>query len=261
MRPDQDILDEVWDALWGDDQIRVLERDNIAVTVKDGTVTLRGHVANSLLADVAEEIAASVPGVTGVVNRLVADLDLENAVGAALAADPATKPYILRVGAYHGWLSISGQVPSAEVQLAVQAVAVKVPGVRGVLGLPSVAGAPAAGLRRAIQPKIGAIVYADDGMAGRVRFVVIDPQTRLVTAIGVRGRFDYDSQSASGEFLAPLDRILVVSEGGVFLSDTLAQVAARTVGPDLAPPPAAPEWEPLIPYESEQVRWPHGAQA
>jgi osmotically-inducible protein OsmY len=255
-RLDEDIQADVWDALWRNDQIRVLERDSMIVEVADGVVTLRGHVASSLNAEAAEELAADVPGVTGIQNLLVADFDLEMAISAALAAEPLTMACLLRVGAFHGWISLAGEVPSPEAQAAAQACAVAVPGVRGVLGLPRIAGSPPSPVRRALQPHVGAAVYALDGRAGRISFVAIDPSDRLVASLCVRARFDLDSRTVAGDRLVPIEAVRVVSEGGVFLTDTLQQVAERPAPPEGGLPRSPEEWEPPFHYSRDHVRWP-----
>ena len=255
VRPDEDIHADVLEALWSNTQICTFERGNFTVEVSSGLVTLGGHIASSLLSEAAEELAASVPGVVAVENHMLADTDLAVAVGEALAANPEARPYYLRVDAFHGWINISGPVPNEAVQAAAEAAAVGVHGVRGVLGLPPVAGAAPAQVRRALQPPIGAAVYADDGPVGRVQFVVIDPRNRLVSHAGVLARFETLDRTFNDQILVPIDVVDAVSTGGIFLSVTQDQIADWAANSQDAGEMPPPDWEPPFPYSVGQTRW------
>lgn len=256
---DLDILAGIEEALWQDSVIRTFDKNSLKVEVRNGIVFLSGHMASLRLKQV-EELIRTVQGVAGVRNEIVDDSDLVMAVALALAADPRTEPYLIRVGAFHGWIYLMGQVP-ADVAQAAEEVAAQVPDVRGILGVPESGEHDPSQLdksqRRSLQPMPGAEVYAQDLHVGRVSQVVINPRNRLVSCIAVQAEVDVDGQLAQGEFVLPVEDIELVNDGGVFLRDTSANVVNHPVymEDDFPLPPA--NWIPPFPYRPGQVRWPH----
>ncbi|HHH82341.1 MAG TPA: BON domain-containing protein, partial [Chloroflexi bacterium] len=132
-----ELLEElVFEALCRDEIFRSLEQDSIQVDVKNGVVYLKGHLSKSLHSHHLEAIAAAVPGVRGVENRLMADRDLSLQVAQALSHDPRTRPFNIPVRAFHGWVHLGGMVPTETDRAACEQVAGSVSGVRGVITLP-----------------------------------------------------------------------------------------------------------------------------
>jgi hypothetical protein len=83
---------------------------------------------------------------------------------------------------------VSGEVSSATVRTAVEAVAGGVPQVRAVINhLEGADGAGTAEDLRALFPRIGQEVYAIKMRLGQVEHVIIHPRHRRVTALVVRG--------------------------------------------------------------------------
>ncbi len=130
---DEELIVSVRDALqrynpthmWG---------DSIEIDARNGHVTLSGVVRSQTAKETAEHIARQVRGVRSVENRLVADADVEIAIGEALAADVQTRvvfPGIL-VGVLFGVAILKGTVPSAQVKECVEQIVRAVPGVRSV---------------------------------------------------------------------------------------------------------------------------------
>ena len=199
-RSDTGIMNDIKTALWRIEPIRVLDLNNMTVTVRERQVWLSGHVQDKRRIETA---VAGVPGVVGVHNDLVEDRDLAIAVAQALVQDPITQPYRIRVDCHQGWVYLSGHVPTTEAQTAVEAVAARVSVVRGIVALPQVDGAPKSAYRSLSQPAVGASVYTHGGLSGHVSHVVVNPQNRLVThvvaavAVGENGRF------AASEFVVP----------------------------------------------------------
>lgn len=249
-RPDIDIQADVEAALWNESRVRVLDWGNIRVDVRDGEVFLHGHLASGSLFPLVTDIAASVPGVRAVNNWIVPDMDLQREVAQALASDPRTRPHLIRVGAEHGWIHLSGQVPTPEARAAAEEVAAGVPEVRGVLNLPALPGAVPVPNRPRLQPEIGATVSASDGSVGTVRRVVIDPRNRLVSHAVVMGG------PMSGEMVVPVEAIEVVNPGDVLVKDSRRDLASRPAFRDEDFPPPPPDWQPPYPYRPEDVRWP-----
>lgn len=83
----QDLASAVEGALWRFDPIRQTN-SRIAVTVEEGTAYLDGNIRGAMMKAVATRLAASVPGIRSVVNRLISDAEIERAVAMALAFDP-----------------------------------------------------------------------------------------------------------------------------------------------------------------------------
>jgi hypothetical protein len=261
LRPDEDILADLWEAVGQIDTIGSTDKRSLSIAIQDGAVVLEGHVAGTFNWRRVENIARSVPGVNAVHNDLVADSDLEIQVAQALARDARTRPYILRVGSYHGWIRLGGTVPCQELQSAAEAVAAQVPAVRGVIALPRVNGEPRTPLRRAVQPRPGARVYGDDGEVGRVAQVVINPQNRLVTHMVVSSTMvaaPYDISNlrrVTGDYLVPIEAAKIVHQENVILTRPIRSLTVFPLFDASAYPPAPFTWRPPYPYLPSVVRW------
>ena len=139
MRPDQEIKRNVEAELHWDPE---LDASDVAVTVKDGVVTLAGFVRNSTEQSAAERTSKRVIGVKAVVNDLQVKpsserLDREiaqDAVDALNRTLPTVSPGI-KVTVRGGSISLDGKVPwDFQRQLAEKAVR-EVPGVKDVLNI------------------------------------------------------------------------------------------------------------------------------
>ena len=246
---DDSILAEIWEAVWKHDEIRCVDIDNFSISVQEGSVQLYGHINREDNLELIEKVVRSVPGVIAVENRLVVDRELSHQVAEAFARDERTRPFILLVNCFHGWVSLDGQVPSCELQLAAEEDAAHIPSVRGVVSLPRVAGQPPEALRRAVQPRIDTPLYGRDGEVGVVSQVVIQPRNRLVTQIIVR-------DLRQEKYLIPVEALQVVNTGSAFLDRSFASLAAF---PALTPAdfsPAPSNWNPPYPYKPAEVLWP-----
>jgi len=257
-RPDEDVRADVWARLWQDPTTRALERSALKLEVHNAEVFLLGHVTTVTHRRQMAELASRARGVKAVHNLLVADPDLVTDVAQALAADARTRPYIILVGAFHGWIHLGGEVPDVETRAAVEQVAARVTRVRGVLALPHLPQARIHPIEsgRPLQPHLGEAVYALDGSAGRVTQVVISSQSRLVSHIVVAGNLEVNRQSIRGQWIVPVEALARVNEGGVFLSETLGVLTARLTFDEAAFPLAPADWPPPFPYARGTVRWP-----
>lgn len=260
---DQDagIQAEAWMALWKADDLRSLDINSLDLRVHDGDVWLVGHVINPYHRQLAETLVKAVSGVNTLYNELVADSDLVIEVAQALAADARTRPHIIPVGAFHGWIHLGGQVPTKEARSVAEEVAASVPTVRGVVTLPHLPnpnGSTSVESGKGncqIQPQIGDQVYARDGLAGNVAQVIIDPRNRLVTHVDLAADFETKGQTVRGEFLVPVGAVNHANEGSLFLSDLLHDLAMGPAFQETDFPPAPPEWRPPYPYTRGTVRW------
>lgn len=256
-RPDEDMLSDVWARLQQDDTTRALELSALDLEVHDNEVFLFGHVNGVMHQRHVAELVKGVRGVKAVHNELVADSDLVTEVAQALAGDPRTRQYQIRVGAFHGWINLSGEVPNPEMRTTVETVTARVAHVRGVLTLPSVASdeAPREENRRALQPGLGTVVYATDGPAGYVAQVILSPQNRLVSHIVVAAEVEVDRRLRRGQWLVPSETLVNVTGSGVFLADSLSQLVARPTFLEADFPLAPSDWSPPFPYAPGTVRW------
>ncbi len=255
LRTDDGILADIWDALWKVDTFRSLDLGSLSIEVKGGEVYLDGHLAQENNRPLIESIVRSVAGVVAVHSHLVLDRDLINRVAQALAGDERTRPFILPVDAFHGWIHIGGEVPTCELQQAAEKVAAGVSGVRGVTLLPRIAGESSAIPRRPVQPRIGAVVYGKDGEVGIVTQVVIQPDNRLVTHIVVRSKELTDGNLVARETVIPLEvSDLVKNESIILQRNGPSLKAFPAFDPDEYP--LAPfTWQAPYPYTAGEVRW------
>lgn len=105
----------------------------ISVEVKDGRVELKGVVRSLAMKEMATRLAWKVQGVKEVINNLLVDSQLEEAVAMRLAADPQTRPWarFIRVQVIRGQVRLKGKVPP-EARDLIKKVAEGTPGVLGV---------------------------------------------------------------------------------------------------------------------------------
>lgn len=137
-RLQQNLATAVEGALWRFDPIRQT-RTSIAVTEAAGVVTLEGNIRGEMMKAVAARIAYGVPGVQRVVNRLVADSEIERDIALRLAMDPEVEITTDRVSVrvIMGQVALGGRVfapTQAEadaLKAKVEALAAAVPGVAG----------------------------------------------------------------------------------------------------------------------------------
>jgi hypothetical protein len=255
VRSDKSIRSDIWTALWEKRTIRSIDLNSISVSVKDGVVHLDGHVARDQNRQSIETISQSVPGVISIRNSIIADRDLTIKVAQALAEDDYTRPHILWVGCWHGWISISGEIPTPRAQLATEAAASQVPFVRGVISLPSVKGETASLTRSIVQPTIGSHVYGKQGKLGLVTGVVISPCDRLVSHVVVSANYEVDGWPIFGEYILPAESIEQLNRESIFLARDSLSLSAYPVFDPMEYPTASSKWQPPYPYASGTVRW------
>lgn len=262
-RSDIAIEEEIWNRIHKDPSLGERYQRNIAVEVEHGSVRLRGHVLKAWHAKWIENIAGRVRGALFVHNHLVPDEVLQNQVIQALLRDESTAPFIFTVRSTFGWVSIGGFVPSQAAAIAAEGVAGSVADVRGVLSLPAVVSAgwtqeETEPIRRALQPSLAAAVYEDGdqvpGAVGLVSQIIIDPCSRLVSAIAVRRSGSPEAGGAPVEYLVPMSAVEAVNERGVWLKEgqTLGQFERFEKSAFPLPPPG---WQPPFPYLPGMVRW------
>ena len=130
-----DIQEEVDRALWDVDLVRTAGGRVRARVAAGGRVELSGPIRSRLTRDRVLAKVRSVSGVAEVVDRIVADPDVEVAVAAALQSDPKTSGLpagSVLVRSLFGVLTLTGHLPAGADREAVVQVAAGVPGVQQV---------------------------------------------------------------------------------------------------------------------------------
>jgi osmotically-inducible protein OsmY len=133
----QDVLEELaWDAR--------VQPNEIGVAVKDGIVTLSGHVDTYTKKWAAEEAAHRVKGVKAVVNEVDVKLlpsaertdeDIAAAVIRALEWDALLPAEKVKVTVSKGWITLDGEVEWQFQREEAERTARRITGVRGVTNL------------------------------------------------------------------------------------------------------------------------------
>lgn len=234
-------------------------------TVKGAVVTLSGHVVQASHKARAEAIARETLGVATVVNRLVVDNELMIVVAQALSHDPRTANEQLHVNVQHGVVYLGGAVNRAAVRTSAAQVAASIPQVRGIINVIQTPGIEVdTDEERFVQPLVTSAIYATDGQVGGVQQVVIDPQTRRVTAVVVHAQLrvpqDLDWTHLPDERLQPQHAILIpihsircAPSGALFLNINSGEAAHfADFNPRSFDRPAA-DWQPPYPYISADV--------
>ncbi len=117
---------------------------HVAVSVKDGVVTLGGHVDSYAEKYAAERVAKRVHGVRAVVNDIEvrlpgsarrSDADLAAAAVRALESNVRLPADKIKVTVNRGWLTLEGEVEWQYQKNAAEAAVRDLPGVRGVSNL------------------------------------------------------------------------------------------------------------------------------
>lgn len=258
-------------ALWKNNVLRAMDYHEVEVHVKDGVVSLRGHIVSNTSNQRIEKAIQPVPGLLGLVNLLVPDDRLTLEVATSLASLEHSHACKFFTGISHGVVTLNGSVQDENVKFLAGQLAASHPNVRGVINLVSVAGKPAASQSKPfIQPSIGEEILFSDGVAGIVRQVIINPDDRCVTAMLLEGRFSDPRQelaSLSNQNIRPPERRIVVSVELIrYLTKSSGFLSIRSSLTDHFEDfdPAgyslpAPEWVPPFPYYRGEVLFLAGA--
>jgi osmotically-inducible protein OsmY len=131
----EDLESAVETALWNYHPIRESLSDLRIVVSPDGRVEVSGPVRAGLIKDGVLETLRWVPGVTGIVDGLVADNELEIQVAVALARDPRLSnlsPGAIAVHSHLGRVTLVGRLNDETLREAAVEVTSQVTGVKSV---------------------------------------------------------------------------------------------------------------------------------
>jgi len=130
-KPERKLYTRVRRELWDYEPLRASHAE-IFIDVDRDQVTLRGRVRTLPQKIIADVLVRRMSDVGSVTNALVADPEVIRAVADALAQDERTAPYVIRVDARHGIVTLLGEVPNYGVLNAAAEVAAQVPLVSSV---------------------------------------------------------------------------------------------------------------------------------
>ena len=148
MRTDNEIQRDIGDELRWDPS---LQDDDIAVSVRDGVVTLAGYVKSYLDKWHAERVASKVKGVRAVANDLTVrlpsgserpDPDIARAAIDALKWNIAVPADRIRIKVDKGWVTLEGDVDWDYQREAAERAVRSLTGVKGVTNLIGVSATP-----------------------------------------------------------------------------------------------------------------------
>ncbi len=195
---DSIIAEEVDRALWKDVVLRDTDYQEIDVQVRDGIITLNGHVITSMNQWRAETAVKNIPGILGVRSYLIPDDKLTMEVAGALGQmeqDTGSK-FFTKVE--NGVVVLVGEVSSTALRDQAEQCVAEIPWVRGIINEISVPGMVVEpGDQRFLQPLIGKEMLFKDALSVTIQKVVINPNNRRVVAMVVKGRFPDALQAES----------------------------------------------------------------
>jgi osmotically-inducible protein OsmY len=194
-KADAALAHEAYQALWKDSILRALDYNNIEIRAKNAYVSMYGHVTSLTNQQQAEKAIQSIDGVLGIKNHLIPDDRLVAEVATALGSLEHKYDCKFFTGVSHGVVLLSGDVDNTNIKLLAEKCAASNPNVRGVVSSVQVRGSkldlPGEPF---LQPSIGAEISFLDGISGRVRQVIINPDNRRVVAMTIQGRFTNQRQ-------------------------------------------------------------------
>lgn len=264
-RSDAALTAAVNKALWEDVILRRTEYRQIHVKVENSIVYLYGYVSLPSVKVRAERAALKTDSIWKVENLLTIDSELQIAVAQAIGKDPRTQKARIFIGSHNGFITLSGEASDLEARTAAQEKAVSIPEVRGVLNSIRVPGIDIKTEgQRALQPIIGAGIYATDILIGVVEKVVINPDNRLVIAILANAVFPDPTQMGSNwlwnehlyvesRIIIPIDMIRHQSESDIFLKVKGREAAALEAFDTSSYASPDENWQPPYPYKRADI--------
>ena len=124
-KQEKKLYTQVRRVLWDYEPLRASHAE-IFIDVEGAHVRLRGRVRTLPQKLIAAALVQRLDDVEAVDNELIDDPEIVRAVADALAADERVAPYVLRVDARHGIVTLRGEVPSDDLQAVAVEVASRV---------------------------------------------------------------------------------------------------------------------------------------
>lgn len=212
-KQDARLKNDVADALWKDDVLRTLEYHEIDIRVKNGVVTLNGHISGLRSQNRVLNALRAIPGIVEIKNNLISDDKLTLDVASALGSLEHTFGCKFFTGASHGVISINGTVDNEEIRLLAEKCASDTPHTRGVINNVQVHGKKQDVQNLPfLQPVIGQTIYFLDWVSAVVKQVIMNPNNRRVIAIVAQGKFTsrQDELNSMNDGIVSSSRRLVI---------------------------------------------------
>ena len=267
-KQDARLKNDVADALWKDDVLRALDYREIDIRVKNGVVTLNGHISSTRSQNRVLNALHAIPGIVGITNSLVSDDKLTLDVASALGNLEHTYGCKFFTGASHGVISIGGKVNNEKIRLLAERCASDTPFVRGVMNNIQVDGKKQEiQIMPFLQPVIGQTIYFLDWVSGIIKQVIMNPSDRRVIAMVAQGKFtsqqDELNSMNDGSALPP-ERLVVIpmdtvrhltkTSGFLYINSNQKNHYIDFFPPHFVSPPQS--WIPPFPYCPEDVLFP-----
>ena len=213
-KQDARLKNDVADALWKDDVLRALDYWEIDIRVKNGVVTLNGHISSTRSQNRVLNALRAIPGIVEIKNNLVSDDALTLDVASALGSLEHTFGCKFLTGASHGVISINATVDNEKIKLLAEKYSSDTPHTRGVINniqfhgnKQDVQNLPF------LQPAIGQTIYFLDWVSAVVKQVIMNPNNRRVIAIVAQGKFTSQQDelhSMNDGSISPSMRLVII---------------------------------------------------
>lgn len=268
-KKDVELKVEIADALWKDTVLRALDYYEIDVQVKDGIVTLNGHITSSRSQNRVYDALRTIPGIVEIKNNLVSDDQLTLDVAAELGRLEHTYDCKFFTGASHGLISINGTARDKTIRLLAEKYASKIPNTRGVINNIQVPGSGKMEMQDQpfLQPVVGQTIYYLDWISGVVKQVIMNPNNRRVIAMLVRGKFTSQQDelnSMNNGKAQPPERLVIIpmrmvrhltkTSGFLYINSDQKNQYMDFFPAHFIDPPQ--NWMPPYPYCPEDVLFP-----
>jgi osmotically-inducible protein OsmY len=211
---DTAIKEAVYQALWKDNVLRAIEYYEIDVHVNNKIVYLYGHIVSTGSQLRIMNAIKDIPGIMEIISHLVLDDQLTLDVATSLGKLEQTNGCKFFTGASHGVVSINGTVHDQNMKSLAGTCVASNPHVRGVINYVRVLGGESETQAQPfLQPAIGEAIYFRDGLSGAVIQVIMNPNTRCVIAMSVKGDFSEPRnilRPLAGGKARPLEQVVVV---------------------------------------------------
>jgi len=185
-----------------------LDSRNIGVAVKEGIVTLSGHVGSYAQRHAAEGAAQAVAGVKAVANEIAIDLpfdvkrtdaDVAQSVIHALSMNVSVPQHSVMIAVQDGWITLRGQVASWYQKRIAEESLIHLRGVTGISNLITVR--PQASVRE-VERKISTALHRRAQLdANNIHVSAKDGTVTLdgeVNSCSERGEAEYAAWQAPG---------------------------------------------------------------